>query len=215
MKLENRDLLLYLVTDRRWLEGENLGSIVEEAIKNGVTFVQLREKNLEYNEFKELAFSIKEITDKYKIPFVINDNIEVAIEVDTDGVHIGQDDIEVEKARKLLGKDKILGVSAGNMEQALDAEAKGADYIGVGAAFPTSSKDDVSGIISLEDLRLIKERVDIPVVAIAGINHENIHLLEPSKIDGVAVISAILAKEDIGTSTKDLSVLANKYLGGK
>lgn len=214
MKLESKDLLLYLVTDRRWLKEENLEVVVEEAIKNGVSFVQLREKNLEYDDFKKLALKVKKVTDKYKIPFVINDNIDIVIEVDTDGLHIGQGDMAIEKARKMIGEDKILGVSASNMDQAIDAEEKGADYIGVGAIFPTSSKDtEVS--LSLEELKNIKERVKIPVVAIGGISHENIHLLEASKIDGVSVISTILAKEDIGQATKDLNILAEKYLGGK
>lgn len=214
MKLESKDLLLYLVTDRRWLKEENLDVVVEEAIKNGVSFVQLREKDLEYDEFKKLALDIKKVTDKYKIPFLINDNVALAIEIDSDGVHIGQGDLAIEEARKIIGEDKILGVSASNMDQAIDAQEKGADYLGVGAVFPTSSKDtEVS--LSLEELKDIKERVRIPVVAIGGINHENIHLLEASKIDGVSVISTILAKEDIAKATRDLNILAEKYLGGE
>lgn len=214
MKFENRDLLLYLVTDRTWLGENSLEEVVEETIKNGVSFVQLREKDLQHEEFKKIALDIKEVTDRYKIPFVINDNIQVAIEVDTDGVHIGQDDIEIEEAKRLLGKDKILGVSAGTIEEVLDAEAKGADYIGVGAIFPTDSKADAASV-NLELLEEIKKTVKIPVVAIGGISHENLHLLEASKVDGIAVISAILAKKDIGKATRDLNKLAKKYLGGK
>ena len=214
MKLESKDLLLYLVTDRRWLKEDKLEVVVEEAIKNGVRFVQLREKNLAYDDFIELALKVKKVTDKYKIPFVINDNIDIAIEVEADGLHIGQGDMAIEKARKILGENKILGVSASNMDQAIEAEEKGADYIGVGAIFPTSTKDTKVSP-SLEELTNIKKRVKIPVVAIGGISHENIHLLEASKIDGVSVISTILAKEDIGQATKDLYNLAEKYLGGK
>lgn len=214
MKLTNNDLLLYLVTDRTWLGENKLEEVVEEAINNGVTFVQLREKDLKFEEFKKIALGIKKVTDRYKIPFVINDNIEVAIEVDTDGVHIGQDDIEVEEARRLLGEGKILGVSAGTMEEALDAEKKGADYIGVGAVFPTDSKSNAVSV-NLKELKEIKETVKIPVVAIGGISDENLHLLEESKVDGIAVISAILAKEDIGKATRDLNKLVKKYLGGK
>ena len=214
MKVESKDLLLYLVTDRRWLKDQSLEVVVEESVKNGVSFVQLREKDLDNEDFKKLALDVKKVTDKYKIPFVINDNIDIAREVDADGVHIGQGDMAIEKARKIIGEDKILGVSASNMKEAIDAQEKGADYIGVGAIFPTSTKDtEVS--LSLEELKDIKERVKIPVVAIGGINHENIHLLEASKIDGVSVISTILAKEDIGQATRDLNILAEKYLGGK
>ena len=212
MKLDNKELLLYLVTDRTWLGENSLEEVVEEAIINGVSFVQLREKDLPFEEFKKVALDIKKVTDRYKIPFVINDNIKVAVEVDTDGVHIGQDDIDVEEARRLIGEQKILGVSAGNIEEAIKAEKDGADYIGVGAIFPTDSKDDV-GRVSIEDLKKINKAVNIPVVAIGGINHDNISLLEKSDIDGIAVISAILAKKDIGRATSDLNKLVKKYLG--
>lgn len=214
MKLENRDLLLYLVTDRTWLGGNSLADQVEESIKAGVTFVQLREKDLAYDEFKDIALNVKKVTDKYKIPFVINDNIDLAIDIDADGVHIGQSDVSVAKARLMLGKDKILGVSAGNMKEALDAEENDADYIGVGAVFLTNSKDDAE-YVDLEDLKAIKKAVKIPLVAIGGIKHENIHLLKDSQVDGVAVISAILAKKDIAGASKDLCGLVEKYLGGE
>lgn len=214
MKLKNRDLLLYLVTDRTWLGENSLAEQVEASIKAGVSFVQLREKDLAYDEFKDIALSVKKVTDKYKIPFVINDNIDLAIDIDADGVHIGQSDVSVEKARLMLGKNKILGVSAGNMKEALDAEENDADYIGVGAVFLTNSKDDAE-YVNLEDLKAIKKTLKIPVVAIGGIKHENIHLLKDSQIDGVAVISAILAKKDIAKASKDLCELAEEYLGGE
>lgn len=213
MKLENKDLLLYLVTDRRWLKDETLSAVVEKAIKNGVSFVQIREKDLEFNKFKELSLEIKQVTDLYNIPFVINDNIDIAIEIDADGVHIGQDDFDIEKARKSIGKEKILGVSVGNIKEALDAENKGADYLGV-TIFSTDSKTDAVNV-SLEKLKEIKSSVNIPVIAIGGITEENLHLLEPCKINGVAVISAILGKDDIEEAAKNLHKIAKKYLGNK
>lgn len=214
MKLDNKELMLYLVTDRTWLKEESLESVVETALKNGVSFVQLREKDLSFEDFKDLADKIKSVTDKYHIPLVINDNIKVAVEVATDGVHIGQGDMDVKEARDLIGPEKILGVSAETLEQAKRAEEDGADYIGVGAIFPTGSKDDARSV-SIETLKKINKGVNIPVVAIGGINHENIEELGGSEIDGVAVISAILAKEDPGKAARDLRKLADKFLGGE
>jgi thiamine-phosphate pyrophosphorylase len=201
LKLNSKDLLLYLVTDRRWLKNETLPDVVEKAVKNGVSFVQLREKNLSFDKFKKLALEIKQITDLYNIPFVINDNIDIAIEVDADGVHIGQDDLDVEKARKHIGKET------------LDAENKGADYLGV-TIFPTMSKADAANV-NLEKLKEIKSNVNIPVIAIGGIREDNLPLLEPCRIDGIAVISAILAKDDIEEAAKNLHRIAKKYLGNK
>lgn len=205
--------MLYLVTDRRWLKNETLPDVVEKAIKNGVSFVQIREKNLDFKKFKKLALEIKQVTDLYNIPFVINDNIDLTIEVDADGVHIGQDDLDIETARKYIGNKKILGVSVGNVKEALDAENKGADYLGV-TIFSTRSKADAVNV-SLEKLKEIKNNVNIPVIAIGGIREDNLHLLKPSKIDGIAVISAILAKDDIEEATKNLHRSAKKYLGNK
>ncbi len=213
MKLNSKDLLLYLVTDRRWLKNETLPDVVEKAIKNGASFVQLREKSLGFDKFKQLALEIKQITDLYNIPFVINDNIDIAIEVDADGVHIGQGDLDVEKARKYIGEEKILGVSVGDIKEALDAENKGADYLGI-TIFPTMSKADAISV-NLEKLKEIKSNVNIPVIAIGGIKEDNLHLLKPSKIDGIAVISAILAKDDIEEAAKNLRRIAKKYLGNK
>lgn len=205
-------MLLYLVTDRTWLKDETLTEIVELAIKNHITFVQLREKNLEYEKFKELAIEVKKITDKYKIPFVINDNIEVAMEVDADGVHIGQEDLPAIKAREILGRDKILGVSVAKVEEAIVAEKAGADYLGVGAVFPTISKSDATNV-EMEEVKRITKAVHIPVVGIGGINKENIHELKGSGLDGVAVISAILAQEDIGKAARDLYKLSKEVFG--
>ncbi len=205
--------MLYLVTDRKWLKEDSLELVVEKAIKNGVSFIQLREKDLSTDEFRSLALKLKEVTDKYHIPFLINDNIEVAVEIKTDGVHIGQDDMDAKEARELIGVEKILGVSASTIEEAKKAEEDGADYIGVGAIFPTASKDD-AGAVSIETLKAINKAVNIPVVAIGGINASNIEDFKGSGIDGVAVISAILEKEDIAGATRELRKLADKTLGG-
>lgn len=211
MKVDNQSLLLYLVTDNRWLGDNSLESQVEESLKNGVTFVQLREKNIEYDRFLELARNIKQLTKQYKVPFVINDNIEVAINSGADGLHIGQEDMEVSEARGILGENKILGVSAQTVEQALKAEQDGADYIGVGAMFTTGTKNDAD-YVSLELLKKICNSVSIPVVAIGGINENNILQLKGSGIDGVAVVSAILAKNDIGEATKILKKLCKEMV---
>lgn len=152
MKVYNKSLLLYLVTDNRWLGGKSIESQVEESLKNGVTFIQIREKNLEYDRFLELAKNIKQLTSEYKVPFVVNDNVEVAINSDADGLHIGQDDLEASEAKKILGENKILGVSAQTVEQAVKAEKDGADYIGVGAVFTTDTKNDAD-YVSFDELK--------------------------------------------------------------
>lgn len=203
MNLSNNDMLLYAVTDSAWSENTTLEKQVEEAILGGVTFVQLREKNLDKAEFFELSKKIKKITDKYKIPYVINDNVDIAVEIDADGVHIGQDDANLITTRKRLGENKIIGVSVQNLEQALLAEKNGADYIGVGAIFATSTKLDAKSV-SIETLKKICASVSIPVVAIGGINKNNIELLKGTGVSGVAVVSAIFAAKDIKTTTKNL-----------
>lgn len=212
MKIDRNNLLLYLVTDRTWLKDQTLSEVVELAIKNNVTFVQLREKNLDYYKFKKLAIEIKKITDKYNIPFVINDNIQIAIEVDADGVHVGQDDLEASRAREILGENKILGVSVSNVEEAIKAERAGADYLGAGSIFPTSSKSDAI-CIGVDEVKKITRAVNIPVVGIGGINETNIHLLKDSGLDGIALISAILSKEDIAEATRNLYNLSKEVFG--
>lgn len=211
LKVDKKDLLLYGVTDRAWLNGENLESQVEKAIKGGVTFIQLREKNLGYDEFLKTANKVKRITDQYRIPFVINDNIEVGLSVDANGVHIGQSDEDLINARKKLGANKIIGVSVHNVMEAIQAESNGADYIGVGAVFHTNSKLDTS-TVSLKTLKEICKAVHIPVVAIGGITRDNIMQLSDSGVDGVAVISAIFGQPDIMKATKELYILANKMV---
>ena len=165
MRVEAETMTLYAVTDRAWAKKKTLMEQVEEALEGGITFLQLREKNLSQEEFIKEAKEMKELAAKYKVPFVINDNIDVALAVDADGVHIGQDDMSVEEARKLLGEDKIIGVSAHNVNEAMKAQKGGADYLGVGAVCATSTKKDAN-VVSKEEIKKIKEAVDIPIVAI-------------------------------------------------
>ncbi|MEG6613341.1 thiamine phosphate synthase [Pseudoclostridium thermosuccinogenes] len=211
MKLDKKDLLLYAVTDRSWLDGETLESAVEKALKGGATFMQIREKELDAEKFLEEAKKIKELCKKYHVPFVVNDNVDIAIAVDADGVHVGQNDMEAGNVRELIGRDKILGVSVQTVEQAVLAEKRGADYLGVGAVFPTGSKADAD-YVSRDTLKEICEAVNIPVVAIGGINRENIMELSGSGICGVAVISAIFAQTDIEKAAAELRKLSEKIV---
>lgn len=199
------ELLLYAVTDRAWLVNETLYEQVEKSLKGGVTFVQLREKKLDEESFLQEAIEIKELCKKYNVPFVINDNVDIAIKMDADGVHVGQSDMEAGDVRKKLGPDKIIGVSAQTVEQAILAEKHGADYLGVGAVFPTGSKDDAEDV-PFETLKAICEAVSIPVIAIGGITKDNVKELAESGICGIAVISAIFASKDIEAATKELKV---------
>ena len=209
--VKTQDLLLYAVTDRAWLNGETLYKQVEKAIKGGVTFVQLREKNLDEKSFLNEALEIQILCKKYNIPFVINDNVEIARKINADGVHVGQSDMKAENVRAILGNDKILGVSAQTVEQALYAQKEGADYIGVGAVFPTGSKLDADNV-SLDTLKEICRAVNIPVVAIGGIGIDNVSKLKNSGITGIAVISAIFASDDIELATKNLKEETKKVI---
>lgn len=211
MNCDKKDLLLYAVTDQSWLGEETLYEQVEKALKGGATFVQLREKHLPEEEFVREALQIKELCQKYRVPFVINDNVEIAKKIDADGVHVGQDDMEAENVRGILGPDKIIGVSAHNVEEALRAESHGADYLGVGAVFSTSSKPD-AGNISHETVKAICEAVKIPVIGIGGISRENILQLRGNGLCGVAVISAIFAQEDIEGAAAELRSLAEELV---
>lgn len=202
---------VYAVTDRAWLKGRTLEEQVEEAIIGGSTIIQLREKEVSDEEFLNIAVDIKKITDKYNIPFIINDNIDVAIKCAADGVHVGQSDMEAGSVRDILGEDKILGVSVQTVEQAIIAEEKGADYLGVGSVFSTSTKSDADSV-SYDMLKKICASVSIPVVAIGGICYDNIIELKGSKIDGVAVVSAIFASSDIVKATKELNVKVEEML---
>ena len=202
-------MTLYAVTDRTWVKDTTLMDQVKEALEGGITFLQLREKHLSKEEFIKEAREMKELSKEYKVPFVINDNIEVALAVDADGVHIGQDDMSVEEARKLLGEDKIIGVSAHNVEEAIKAQKGGADYLGVGAVCATSTKKDAN-VVSKEEIKKICHTVEIPVVAIGGIKKENIKTLEGTDVDGGAVVSAIFAAKDIKKDTKQLRSLVEE-----
>ena len=203
MKFAKEDLLLYAVTDRHWLNDETLENQVEKALQGGATFLQLREKSLDDDIFLAEAKEIQKLCKKYQVPFVINDNVDIALAIDADGVHVGQSDMEALDVRKRLGPDKIIGVSAQNVQQALLAQKHGADYLGVGAVFPTGSKDDAEDV-SFETLKAICQAVDIPVIAIGGITKENVSELKGSGICGIAVISAIFAQKDIKAATKEL-----------
>lgn len=197
------NLLLYAITDRSWLNGRTLYEQVEQALQGGVTCLQLREKNLPRHEFLQEAKEIKKLCIPRHVPLIINDDVEVALEADADGVHVGQKDMDVPTVRKKLGKGKIIGVTAKTVEQALLAEMQGADYLGTGAVFGTSTKKDAIPI-SFEQLNKVCEAVRIPTVAIGGITIENISELSGSKISGVAVVSGIFAQEDITCAAEKL-----------
>ncbi len=203
MKVDSKDLLLYAVTDRKWTDQKTLAEQVEEALEGGATFVQLREKTLDEEHFLEEAKVLKKLCAKYNVPFVINDSVGIALAMDADGVHVGQSDMEAGAVREKLGPDKIIGVSAQTVEQALLAEKHGADYLGVGAVFPTGSKDDAVEV-SKDTLRAICEAVSIPVVAIGGVSQANVGELAGTGIAGVAVISAIFGQKDIKPATAEL-----------
>ena len=211
MKCDKKDLLLYAVTDRHWLNGRTLYSQVEEALKGGATFIQLRGKELDEEHFLEEAKEIKGLCGRYQVPFVINDNVDIALAMDADGVHVGQSDMEAGDVRAKLGPDKIIGVSAQTVEQALMAEENGADYLGVGAVFPTGSKADAVEV-SHDTLKAICEAVQIPVIAIGGISRENVLELSGNGICGIAVISAIFAKDDIEEAARELRGLTEKMV---
>ena len=185
---------------------------VEEALKNGVTCVQLREKDLDETNFLEEAISIRELCRVYQVPFIVNDNVEIAIKCKADGIHVGQEDMVAEDVRKMVGDEMIIGVSAHTVEEAITAVKNGADYLGLGAVFNTSTKTDVDNM-SNEMLRAICDAVDVPTVAIGGISAKNIMQLKGSGIDGVAVVSAIFAAENPGKATADLLVLAKEMVG--
>lgn len=208
----DKDLLLYAITDRHWLGDQTLYEQVQETLEGGSTFIQLREKELDYDSFLAEANEIKKLCADYGVPFVINDNVQVAVDCDADGVHVGQGDMEAGDVRQKIGPDKILGVSAQTVEQAKLAEERGADYLGVGAVFPTGSKDDADEV-SHETLKAICDAVSIPVVAIGGITYDNIPELAGSGICGISVISAIFAADDIRQATIALKEKTKEALG--
>lgn len=211
MNCDKKDLLLYAVTDRAWLGDKTLSWQVEESLKGGATMIQLREKHLDHEHFLKEAKEIKELCRKYQVPFLINDDVDLAVEVDADGVHVGQHDMEAGEVRKKIGPNHILGVSAQTVEQALLAQQAGADYLGVGAVFPTGTKDDADAV-SIQTLGEICRAVNIPVVAIGGIGQHNVMQLAGSGICGIAVVSAIYAQPDIQNAAGTLHALAKEMV---
>lgn len=211
MRLDKKYMQLYAVTDRAWTGNKTLYEQIKEALENGVTCVQLREKNLDEASFIEEAKKISVLCRQYNTPFIVNDNVNVAIASNADGIHIGQEDMGLKDVREIVGENMIIGISAHTVEEAKFAQENGADYIGIGAVFETSTKNDVD-VIPYEKVKSICDAVDIPKVAIGGINAENILKLKGSGIDGVAVVSAIFGAKDIGKATKELYNLVNKLI---
>jgi thiamine-phosphate pyrophosphorylase len=206
-------MLLYAITDRTWLkEGQSLVDVVRGVLRSGATFLQIREKDLAPDAFEAEAEALRDLCREYRVPFVVNDNVDVALRCGADGVHVGQSDIRGRDIRALIGPDKILGISAGTVEEAVAAQKAGADYIGVGAVFGTTTKKDARSM-TVERLREIAGSVTIPVVAIGGISAANIAQLSGSGIDGVAVISAIFASPDPAAAAADLLTRAKGVVG--
>ena len=203
MRLSKEVLRFYIVTDRRWLNGHRLEDQVEAAVRNGATFVQLRAKDMDHEAFVDEAKRIKAITDRYGVPLIINDEVEVAVAADADGVHLGQGDMSIAQARTRLGNSKIVGASAQTVEQAVWAEEQGADYLGVGAMFLTATKMDAK-CVGIHQLARISESVHIPVVAIGGINENNLHRLKDTGVAGVAVVSAVFAADNLPLAARRL-----------
>lgn len=214
MRCDRKHMLLYAVTDRTWTGGQTLYQQVEAALKGGVTCVQLREKTLDDAAFLEEAREICALCREYKVPFIVNDNVEIAVACGADGVHVGQEDMTAGEVRRRTGEHMILGVSVHTVEEAREAVRNGADYLGLGAVFPTSTKTDADQM-SNETLRAICDAVDVPVVAIGGISQDNIGELTGSGVDGVALVSAIFSAADIEAACQKLRELAEQMTGGK
>ena len=209
MKCDRQWLRLYAVTDRAWLEGMTLCEAAEQALRGGVTMLQLREQNLEPADFLREARELRALCGRYGVPFLVNDDVEIAAACGADGVHVGQRDMEAGRVRAILGEGKIIGVSAQTVEQARAAEESGADYLGVGAVFPTSTKSDADAV-SLDTLREICSAVRIPVVAIGGISAKNLPRLRGTGIAGAAVVSAVFAASDITAASRTLRALTEE-----
>lgn len=209
MKCDNETMLLYAVTDRAWTGKQTLMEQVEAALKGGATCIQLREKELDEESFLQEAVEMKALCERYGIPFIVNDNVDIAIKCKADGIHVGQKDMEAGNVRALVGEGMIVGVSAQTVEQAIAAEKAGADYLGVGAMFSTTTKLDAFEV-SRETAKAICAAVSIPVVAIGGINKKNLLELSGTGVDGVALVSAIFGAEDIEAECKELKALSEK-----
>lgn len=211
MKCSKEMMLLYAVTDSRFAKKQSLLEQIEAALKGGVTCLQLREKNLDDEKFLQRALQVKQLCKKYHVPFIINDNVDVAIKCQADGIHVGQDDMDVKKVRQLVGDKMMIGLSVQTLDQALLAKEVGANYLGVGTVFNTTTKEDAIDV-SYETLKQICQSVDLPVVAIGGINKENMSLLKGSAIDGVALVSAIFSADNIEDECKQLLELAKRVV---
>ncbi|WZL79326.1 thiamine phosphate synthase [Eubacteriales bacterium mix99] len=205
------DYTLYLVTDRGLMSSDTIEQSVEQAIQGGCTLVQLREKKASSRDFHEIAQKVRKITSERNVPLIINDRVDIALAVDADGVHVGQSDLPADVVRRIIGPDRIVGVSAGNLSEALAAKKAGADYLGVGAMFATGTKSDAK-ITSMEELRRIRKAVSLPIVVIGGINRETVSCFQGMDIDGLAVVSAIVAQADVAGAARRLKTL---FLEGK
>lgn len=212
MKVDRKQLCLYAVTDRRWLGNSTLAQQVELALEGGVTFLQLREKDAGPQEILEQARQLLPICRRFGVPLIINDNVELALASGADGVHLGQGDMDPRQARRLLGPDRIIGVSAHNPQEARLALEGGADYLGAGAVFHTGTKTD-AGALPRQTLEEICRSVDIPVVAIGGITRENVLSLTGSGVAGAAVVSAIFAQPDVKEAAREMAQLCRKVAG--
>lgn len=212
MKISPDKIRLYGVTDRTWLGKMSLEAAVEEALRGGVTMLQLREKHAGHEELVNMALRLKPLCRRYGVPLIINDDVQAALEADADGVHVGQDDMAVTEARRILGEDKIVGASAHNREEAALAERQGADYLGSGAVFGSSTKTDAT-VLSREELTAICRTVSIPVAAIGGITEENGMELAGTGVSGIAVVSGIFAAKDIEQAAARLRALAEEIAG--
>lgn len=209
MKISPDKLRLYAVTDRTWLGKESLEEAVEAALRGGVTILQLREKQAPHEELVKTAMRLKPLCRRYGVPLIINDDVEAALEADADGVHVGQEDMAVAEARRILGPEKIIGASAHNREEALEAQRQGADYLGSGAVFGSSTKTDAT-TLSREELTAVCRAVSIPVAAIGGITEENCLELAGTGVSGIAVVSALFAAADKEEAAARLRALAEK-----
>ena len=211
MNCDKKHMLLYAVTDRTWLKGQTLSQQVEAALRGGATCIQLREKELPQPEFLKEALELKELCHHFGVPLIINDNVEIALKSGADGVHVGQHDMQAAQVRAKIGPDRILGVSAQTVDQAILAEKNGADYLGVGAVFSTSTKKDAKPV-SRDTLKAICQAVSIPVCAIGGISRENLPALSGTGIDGVALVSAVFGAPDIESECRVLRTLSEEMI---
>jgi len=208
----NIDFSLYLVTDRELMAAASIEECIEQAVSGGCTVVQLREKNASSREFYETAARVRKITAYLGVPLIINDRADIALAVNADGAHIGQDDLPIDEARRIMGNNAIIGASVNNVTEALAAAALGADYLGVGAMFATGTKTDAD-ITSMDELRRIRAEIKIPIVAIGGINKNNVSLFAGTGIDGIAVVSAIVAQKDARSAARELKALFKSTMG--